>query len=71
MNVDVLNHSVFIEDEECPFSVTLRPQNAVFLAHFTMRPEIAKEWILDSVEGVCPCFQDGNMVNTDAQNLGI
>jgi len=36
-----------------------------------MRPEVAEEWILNTLEGFCPGFQDRNMVDADAQNLGI
>ena len=36
-----------------------------------MRPEVAEEWIFYPLEGICPGFQGRNMVDADAQNLGI
>jgi hypothetical protein len=36
-----------------------------------MRPEVAEEWILNTLEGFCPRFQGRHMVDADAQHLGI
>jgi len=41
------------------------------LAYLAMRPEVAEEWILNPLEGIRPRFEDRNMVDADAQNLGI
>jgi len=71
MNVDVLDQAFFVDNEDRPFGGSHSPKNAVLLANLPMRPEVAEEGILYPLEGICPGFQGRNMVDADAQHLGI
>jgi len=36
-----------------------------------MGPEIAQQWVVDAAQAVCPGFDAWDMVDADAQDLGI
>ena len=71
MDIDVTDDAVVIDDEDGSLSVPFAPEDAVFHCHFPMRPEIAEDGIVDAAKCFRPCLQAGNVINADAQNLGI
>ena len=71
MDVDVSDHTFTIEDEEGAFGITFRSEHAIFLGDLTVWPEIAEQGIADVAETLRPRFQNGYMIDADAQNLGI
>jgi hypothetical protein len=54
VDVDIGNISRFIDDKNCPFGVTLRPENTVFFSNRAMRPEITQQWVMDAAKGIRP-----------------
>ena len=71
MNVDVLNDSLFIDDENRALSVPFMAQNIVALGDRPVRPEITQQRIRDPAQAFTPGVQAGNVVDADAQDLGI
>jgi hypothetical protein len=71
VNIDVADDSFLIHDEKRPFRFTLGTEDVVFFGNRAMRPEIAEEGEADTTQAFSPGLQAGNMVNADAQDLGI
>lgn len=72
MDVDVADDPLFIDDEDCPFRITVRfPEHVVFFDHLAVGPEVTQEWKRNAAYVFRPGFQNGDVINADAQNLGI
>jgi hypothetical protein len=71
VDINILNDTPLVNHEECSLAPTIAEKYIIFKRDPTMRPKIAQQRIGDATEGIGPCFQAGNGVNGDAQNLGI
>jgi len=72
MDVDVADDPLFIDDDDCPFRITVRfPEHVVFFDHLAVGPEVTQEWKRNAAYVFRPGFQNGDVINADAQNLDI
>jgi hypothetical protein len=72
VNVDVADDTVLIEEENRPFRVALDgAKDAVFLDYRGVGPKIAEKGVVDAAEAFGPGYKGRNMVDGDAQDLGI
>lgn len=71
VDIDIADDACLIDDEERPFGLAIGTQYAVLIRNRAMRPEIAEERKTDASQAFGPGLQTGDMVNADAQNLGI
>jgi hypothetical protein len=71
MDIDITDDAVLIDDKDSPLGVTLGGQDAVLFGDCAVRPEIAEEGIVDPTQAVSPGFETGDMIDADAQDLGI
>jgi hypothetical protein len=71
VDVDITNDSLFIDHENCPFGKPFRPLDPIFAGNLTQGIKIAQKRERDAAEAFRPCFEAGDVINTDAQDLGI
>ena len=71
MNVDIPDEAFIIEQKDRPFGLAFCRQHPVARGYFTVRPEIAEQWIVDAVERLGPGFQRWKRIDADTQDLGI
>lgn len=71
VNIDVLDDTFLINDEQGAFAVPFATQDAICRRDCAMRPEIGEQGKADPAQAFSPCLQAGNMIDADAQNLGI
>ena len=69
--IDVADDAVFVDDEDDAVAVAVVGENAVFLGHFTVRPEIGQERIGDPAQRFGPGFVAGDGIDRDTQDLGV
>lgn len=71
MDIDIANDPLFIDHENRPFGEPFRPLNPIFTGNLAQGTEIAQEGKGDAAETLRPCLEAGDVINTDAQDLGI
>src|SRR6266446_8833785 len=71
MNIDVTDLSLFIDDKNGALRKALRSKYTIFQRGQAVRPEIAEQRIRNSSHRFRPCFDNGDVVNANAHNLGI
>jgi hypothetical protein len=71
MHINIADDASLIDDEDCPLRFAIGAQYTIFFGDFAVRPEIAEKGKTDASKAFCPGLQAGDMVNADAQNLGI
>lgn len=71
VDVDVADDSLLVDDEDRPFREAFFPLDAVFTRHLSQGAEIAQQRKRDAAQTFCPCLEAGDVINTDAQDLGI
>jgi len=72
MDVNVADDPFFINDEDCPFRIAVSfPEHIVFFNHLAVGPEVTQERKRDAAYVFRPGFQNGDVINADAQNLDI
>ena len=71
MDIDVADDPVLIDNKDGPLGVAFGGKDAVFLGDCAVRPEIAEQRVVDASQAVCPGDETGNVIDADAQDLGI
>jgi hypothetical protein len=71
VNVDVADDALFIDHENRSFGKPFCPLDPVFAGNLTQGAEIAQERKRDPAETLCPRLEAGDVINADAQDLGI
>jgi hypothetical protein len=71
VDVDIPDNSLPVEDEEGAFRVSLHSEHAVPFGDLAVGPEIAQQGEADVSEALRPRFENGYMIDADAQNLGV
>lgn len=56
MDINITNDTVFIDDKQGAFGVTILAQHAVLFGDLAMRPKIAQKRIVNSTQAVGPGF---------------
>jgi hypothetical protein len=71
VNIDISDDARLIDNEESPLGLAIGTQYTVFLSYRAVQPKIAEEWETDATQAFGPGLQAGDMINADAQDLGI
>lgn len=72
MDIDISNDPLLIEDKNGALRTTfVFSKDTIFFGYRTVGPEIAEQGIIDAAQAFCPGFDAGNVINADAQNLGV
>ena len=71
VNVGIADKAKFIHNKDGALRGTIRAQHTVSFRNSAVRPEVAQQRVVDSAQALSPRLQAGDMVNTQAQNLGI
>lgn len=71
VDVDVADDTGFVDDKDGPLGVAFVRQDPVLLGNRAVRPKIAEERVVDAAQAVSPGFEAGNVIDADAQDLGI
>lgn len=72
MDIDIPDNPLFIDDENGALGTTfVRSKHAIFLSHHAVGPEIAEQGIIDAAQAFCPGFDARDMIDANAQDLGV
>ena len=71
VDVDVADDPLFINHENRPFGKPFRPFDPIFAGNLAQGTEIAQERKGDAAEALRPRLEAGDVINADAQDLGI
>ena len=71
MNVDVADDPLLVDDEKGAFGVAFGSQDAVPPRDRTVGPEVTQERIVHPAKALRPSLEARDMIDADAQNLGI
>ncbi len=71
VDIDIADDACLIYYEESSLGLAIGTKHAVLFGYRTVRPEIAEKRETDASQTFGPRLQAGNMINADAQDLGI
>jgi len=71
VDIDIADDPVLIDNKDGPLGVAFGGKDAVFLGDCAVRPEIAEQGVVDAAQTVRPGYKTGDVIDADAQDLGI
>ena len=64
MDIDISDDPFLIDDEDGTFRKSLCPKDTILQSCQAVRPKVAEQWVGNTPQRLCPCFDCGNRVDT-------